>query len=99
MTRGDLGGSRLAELLIAELVGRDLGPLSAIEVPGLDHPTLVQCEVGDEYDLEIDGRLAGRVTVVSAAVEVRRTPGGPTVRVEEGATVKAAVDVVAGWVT
>lgn len=98
MIATDLKGVRLAELLIAELVGRDAGPLESITVPGVSGPTGVTGEVGETYDIAIDDRVVAILTVQETAVRIDREPGGPTIRIEDGATVKAGVDAIAAWV-
>ncbi|MFW6448589.1 MAG: hypothetical protein ACOC0X_03490 [Halobacteriota archaeon] len=93
----DATGPRLAELLLAEFVGRTLGPLETLRVAGLDDPAGFACAVDEAYTLEAAGDRLATVAVRSHAVEVTREPDGPTLRVEDGARLKSAVDEVATW--
>ncbi len=97
MISTDLDGPRLAELFIAELVGRNLGPLGSIDVEGVDHPA-VSIDGGERYLVTIDGDSLAAVRVAESAVHVERLPAGPTVRIEDGTAVKRGVDVLAEWV-
>ncbi|MFP4589871.1 MAG: hypothetical protein ACLFMX_06785 [Halobacteriales archaeon] len=91
------GGPRLAELLLAELVGRDLGPLAAVRVDGLDHPAHFACAAGETYAVEAGGIALATVAVRPEAVEIASEPDGPTVRFESGDRIKAALDEIATW--
>lgn len=98
MIATDLDGPRLGELLLGELVGRSLGTLESVSVSGVDHPAGGSCAVGERYDVTADGERLAMVAIDEAAVRIRREPDGPVLRVEDGARVKAAVDVIAAWV-
>ncbi len=92
MIATDLSGPRLAELLLAELDGRDLGPLQRISIPESDDAARVQIEGGETYRVDMDGREVATIEVGKSAVHVRTTNG--RFRIETGPQVKAAVDEV-----
>lgn len=98
MISTDLDGPRLAELFLAELVGRSLGPLGAIDVEDVDRP-VVSVDPGERYLVTSGGDSLAVIRVDESAVHVERQPTGPTVRIEDGAAVKRGVDELAGWVS
>lgn len=89
-----LDGPRLTELLLAEVVGRDLGPLGRLTVDGLDHPARFACSVGDRYDLLADGRPYASAHVTDDALVIAFESDGSRVRIEDGDAVKAGVDLL-----
>lgn len=93
MIATDLSGPRLAELLLAELDGRDLGALKRISIPEIDNASRVQIERGETYRVEADSREMATIEVGVSAVYVETDHG--RFRIETGPQVKAAVDEVA----
>lgn len=89
---GTIDGPRVAELLVAELVGRDLGPLARFDVTGIDHPARFTCAEGDRFAIAVDGTNVATLTVDAEGAEVRIRTTDSRFRVEAGSTVKPAID-------
>lgn len=93
MIQDDLPGPRLGELLLAELVGRELGPLGSLTVAGLDHPAGFTCSAGETYRVLADGDEVAQVVVGEDAI-VLTFEDDRRLRVERGASIKDALDVL-----
>lgn len=99
MIRARPDGPRLGELFLAEVVGRELGPLGRVAVAGLDRPTGFTCQAGDRYDVEVDGVVAATVAIDPGGVELTLVERGSRIRFERGETVKAALDALVAATT
>ncbi len=87
----DLGGARLAELFIAEVVGRELGRLGGLVVSGIDHPARFTCAIGERYEVVRDGELLAQLAVEETGIVIELIDG-PSIRIEDGMTVKTGLD-------
>lgn len=99
MIEADLSGDRIAELLLAEVVGRELGPLGRLSVGGLDAPAQFTCTVGESYDL-IDGQTPlATLSVQEDAVIIVFCEGDEQIRIDDGPAIKPAIDELIGRLT
>lgn len=96
MTGDALGGPRIAEVLLAEVVGRDLGPLADLGVEGLEHPARFSCEADETYTITHRGEPAAAVSVGAESVAIELVGEESIIRVAGGGGVKPALDELTG---
>lgn len=87
-----LDGPRLAELFLAEIVGRDLGPLGHLAVDGLEHPARFACEAGEAYTITSEGDPVATVTITAEAVIVDTLGEPQRLKITRGGEVKSTLD-------
>lgn len=89
-----LNGPRIAELVIAEIGGRDLGPLESLGIEGVEQPTRHHCEVGDTYTVARDGTPVARFVVEEDALVV--TVDDSRFAIVSALAVKPGIDELTG---
>lgn len=87
-----LDGPRIAELFLAEIVGRDYGSLSELSATGLDDPVAFSCEVGERYEINRDGVTVAEVAIMPDAVEISGFDEGGLITIDGGSAIKPALE-------
>lgn len=87
-----LDGPRIAELFLAEIVGRDYGSLSELSVTGLDDPVSFSCEVGERYEINRDDEAVAEASILPDAVEISGFDEGGRITIDGGSAIKPALE-------
>ncbi len=94
MTADAMGSPRLAEVFLAELIGRDLGPFETIGVAGLEHPAGFTCEIGSTHEITESDEVVATLSVEETAVEIIGINGERQIRIDDGGSIKPALDAL-----